>query len=146
MKKIMFLIAIFAVVCVLGGCSENESNKTTENSQQESSTSEKVSGQTSTSESTTVHIPTEKGEAVKIVGQVAANSLVDGNTLWVQVLNENSRTIIYHCKMKDEYISEAEKLNILDVVKIRGSFLSKMDLEREDTAILVTLYDCEIIK
>ena len=142
----MFLIAIFAVVCVLGGCSENESNKATENSQQESSTSEKVSGQTSTSESTTVHIPTEKGEAVKIVGQVAANSLVDGNTLWVQVLNENSRTIIYHCKMKDEYISEAEKLNILDVVKIRGSFLSKMDLEREDTAILVTLYDCEIIK
>ena len=142
----MFLIAIFAVVCVLGGCSENESNKTAKNSQQESSTSENVSGQTSTSESTTVRIPTEKGEAVKIVGQVAANSLVDGNTLWVQVLNENSRTIIYHCKMKDEYISEAEKLNILDVVKIRGSFLSKMDLEREDTAILVTLYDCEIIK
>ncbi len=33
-----------------------------------------------------------------------------------------------------------------DVAKISGSFLSMTDLEQENTAIIVNLYDCEIIE
>jgi len=92
----------------------------------------------------------KQGDEVSIVGQVAAYSLENGNTLWVQVLRQGERTVVYHCQMKEEYIADAEALNIMETAKVTGKFLNLVDmanepevsLEAENIAIIVTLYDC----
>ena len=87
----------------------------------------------------------EIGDEVSIVGQKANSTLVNDKEIWVQVVKANERTVVYHCQLKDEYLSDGEALKMLDVVKVKGSFMSFMDLEQENTAIIVTLYDCEIL-
>lgn len=94
----------------------------------------------------------KQGDEVSIVGQTAASTLENGNTLIVQVLRNGDRTVVYHCRMKDEFIAEAEGYKPLDVAKVTGKFLSLTDmagepgveLPKENIAILVTLYDCEL--
>lgn len=94
----------------------------------------------------------KQGDEVSIVGQTAASTLENGNTLIVQVLRNGDRTVVYHCQMKDEFIAEAEGYKPLDVAKVTGKFLSLTDmagepgveLPKENIAILVTLYDCEL--
>lgn len=86
----------------------------------------------------------KQGDEVSIVGQVAGSKLVNGHILWVQVKQSDDTFVIYHCQLKDEYIEKGENLKTLDVVKVKGIFLSLMDLEMENTAPVITLYDCEI--
>ena len=94
----------------------------------------------------------KQGDEVSIVGQTAASTLENGNTLIVQVLRSGDRTVVYHCQMKDEFIAEAEGYKLMDVAKVTGKFLSLTDmadepgveLPKENIAILVTLYDCEL--
>lgn len=95
----------------------------------------------------------KQGDEVSIIGQKANSTLVNDKTIWVQVLRDGERTIIYYCQMKDEYIEEAGALKMLDVVKVKGNFLNVVDLvdepenplPSENTAIIVNLYDCELI-
>lgn len=95
----------------------------------------------------------KQGDEVSIVGQKANSTLVNDKTIWVQVLRDGERAIIYYCQMKDEYIEEAGALKMLDVVKIKGNFLNVVDmagepensLPSENTAIIVNLYDCELV-
>lgn len=87
----------------------------------------------------------KQGDVVSIIGQKANSTLVNGNTIWVQVQREDKSFVIYHCQLKDEYTDEAESIQMLAVVKIKGLFLSFMDMEMENTSPLVTLYDCELI-
>ena len=60
--------------------------------------------------------------------------------------------MVYHCQLKDEFLEQGENLKMLDVVKVKGCFLSVSDMAgetetatTENTAIIVTLYDCEIL-
>ncbi len=92
------------------------------------------------------------GDEVSIVGQKANGTLVNENTIWVQVVKEGERTVVYHCQLKDEFLEQGENLKMLDVVKVKGCFLSVSDMAgetetatTENTAIIVTLYDCEIL-
>ena len=92
------------------------------------------------------------GDEVSIVGQKANGTLVNENTIWVQVVKEGERTVVYHCQLKDEFLEQGENLKMLDVVKVKGCFLSVSDMAgetetatTEDTAIIVTLYGCEIL-
>ena len=87
----------------------------------------------------------KQGDSVSIIGQKANSTLVNGNTIWVQVQQEDKSFVIYHCQLKDEYIDKAESIQMLTAVKIKGLFLSFMDMEMENTSPLVTLYDCELI-
>lgn len=87
----------------------------------------------------------KQGDVVSIIGQKANSTLVNGNTIWVQVQREDKSFVIYHCQLKDECTDEAESIQMLAVVKIKGLFLSFMDMEMENTSPLVTLYDCELI-
>lgn len=87
----------------------------------------------------------KQGDAVSIIGQKANSTLVNGNTIWVQVQQEDKSFVIYHCQLKDEYLDKAESIQMLTVVKIKGLFLSFMDMEMENTSPVVTLYDCELI-
>lgn len=94
----------------------------------------------------------KQGDEISIVGQTAASTLENGNTLIVQVLRNGDRTVVYHCQMKDEFIAEAEGYKLLDVAKVTGKFSSLTDmagepgveLPKENIAILVTMYDCEL--
>ena len=92
------------------------------------------------------------GDEVSIVGQKANGTFVNENTIWVQVVKEGERTVVYHCQLKDEFLEQGENLKMLDVVKVKGCFLSVSDMAgetetatTENTAIIVTLYDCEIL-
>lgn len=85
-------------------------------------------------------------EQISIVGQVASTVADDDSTLSVQVQDENGRWIIYHCDMKDEYLDEAKEFKMSDVAKVKGYLLSEMDLEQENTAVIVNLYDCELVE
>ena len=87
----------------------------------------------------------KQGDSVSIIGQKANSTLVNGNTIWVQVQQEDKSFVIYHCQLKDEYTDKAESIQMLTVVKIKGLFLSFMDMQAENTSPLVTLYDCELI-
>ena len=87
----------------------------------------------------------KQGDEVSIIGQKANATLVNGNTIWVQVQQEDKSFVIYHCQLKDEYLDKAESIQMLTVVKIKGLFLSLVDVEMENTSPVVTLYDCEMI-
>lgn len=87
----------------------------------------------------------KQGDSVYIIGQKANATLVNGNTIWVQVQKEDKSTVIYHCQLKDEYLEKAESIPILNVVNVKGMFLSLLDMKMENTAPLVTLYDCELV-
>ena len=122
MKKIIVALLVLAMMVMVVGC-----NTTDTPSNDEVDLSE-----------------CEKGDTISIVGQVAGSVLINGDTLWVQVQQEDDSFVIYHCQMKSEFIEAAESLKTLDVVKVKGLFLSYVDLEQENTSPIVTLYDCEI--
>lgn len=85
-------------------------------------------------------------EQVSIVGQVASTVGDDDSTLSIQVQNEDGRWVIYHCEMKDEFLDEAKEFKLSDVAKVNGFLLNEIDSEQENTAIIVNLYDCEIVE
>ena len=88
----------------------------------------------------------KQGDEVSIVGQVAASGLVGDDMIWVQAQQSDGSFIIYHCQLKSEFISSGAQLQLLDVVKVKGLFLSKSEFEQANTSTLVTLYDCEFTK
>lgn len=119
MKK-LFAILITVVMCfAFASCSSNNQ----ESSENTDSTEEQVS----------------------IVGQVAS-TVGDDSTLSIQVQNEDGRWVIYHCEMKDEFLDEAKEFKLSDVAKVNGFLLNEIDSEQENTAIIVNLYDCEIVE
>lgn len=88
----------------------------------------------------------QSGDDVSIIGQRANSTLVNGNTIWVQVQQSDGTFVIYHCQLKDDFLDDAEDLKLGAVVKVEGLFLSLMESEQDNTSPLVTLYDCEIIE
>ena len=85
-------------------------------------------------------------DEVTIVGQKANSTLVNNDTIWVQVQLEDATFVIYHCHLKDEYLETASGMEMLQSVKVKGKFLSLIDLDAENTSPIVNLYDCELIK
>ena len=85
-------------------------------------------------------------DEVMIVGQKANSTLVNNDTIWVQVQLEDGTFVIYHCHLKEEYLETASEMKMLQAVKVKGKFLSLIDLEAENTSPIVNLYDCELIK
>lgn len=85
-------------------------------------------------------------DEVTIVGQKANDTLVNNDTIWVQVQLEDGTFVIYHCHLKDEYLETAGEMEILQAVKVKGKFLSLIDLNAENTSPIVNLYDCELLK
>ena len=85
-------------------------------------------------------------EQISIVGQVASTVRDDDSTLSVQVQNEDGRWVIYHCEMTDEFLDEAKEFKLADIAKIKGYLLNETNLGQENTAIIVNLYDCEIVE
>lgn len=137
MKKIIMVLLVLAMIMVTGcGTAETPAGDT-----ETPSTTE--SGANTESEGINLS-ECKQGDVISIVGQVAGSVLINGNTLWVQVQQDDGTFVIYHCQMKQEFIESAESLEMLDVVKIEGLFLSYVDMEMENTSPLVTLYDCEI--
>ena len=155
MKKLICITLAITCLMSLAACGTKEEQKTetavpVSDVQEEQNTDTKVESTENREEVSLSEL--KQGDEVSIVGQTAASSLENGDTLWVQVLRQGERTIVYHCQMKDEYIEQAEKLNILDVTKVKGNFLNLIDmanepdvsLSPENIAIIVTLYDCEL--
>lgn len=85
-------------------------------------------------------------DEVTIVGQKANSTLVNNDTIWVQVQIEDATFVIYHCQLKDEYLETAGGMGLSQVVKVKGKFLSLIDVEAENTSPIVNLYDCELLK
>ncbi len=134
MKKLIALLLTMGVCFSFAACS-SDSGKTSETPSESSSVSEE-------SESNEY----EQGDEISVTGQVAV-ALKEGDTkLSVQVQGDNDRWIIYHCEMKEEFVGKASEFKLTDVAKIKGSFLSIIDSEQENTAIIINLYDCEIVK
>ena len=89
-------------------------------------------------ESSTLFSDLNAGDEVSIVGQKANGTLVNENTIWVQVVKEGERTVVYHCQLKDEFLEQGENR--------RRCFAGETETATtENTAIIVTLYDCEIL-
>lgn len=151
MKKWFSLVLAIFVVLGLCACGSTPSSNTTE--QATEPTTEQTSPQTQVENESEVPDETEiplldlkQGDEVSVVGQKANSTLVNENTIWVQVQQKDGSFIIYHCQMKDEYVSAAGELKMLSVVKLKGLFLSYTDMKMENTSPLVTLYDCELIE
>ena len=138
MKKLSVILVLLELCFSMAACSSNSSEPSASPSEipseSEQSSTESESNQL------------ESGDNVSIVGQVAVTIRDDGDTISVQVQREDGRWVIYRCQLKDEFIEEAKEFRMSDVAKISGSFLSMTDLEQENTAIIVNLYDCEIIE
>lgn len=139
MKKLTALImALLALSMILAGCG---SEKQTESNKGEAQVSEK----TQSSQTSSMNIKDLKqGDEISIVGQVASSSLVNGDTLWVQVKQSDDSFVVYHCQLKSDYIDKAAVLKLGSIAKIKGFFMSFSEFEQENTAELVQLYDCEL--
>ncbi len=138
MKKLFAIILALLIMGVcLTGCGNNQSSM-------EPLKEESVEESAQDSESNLKDL--NQGDLVTIVGQVAGTTLVNGDTLWVQVKQSNGSFVVYHCQLKHEFIKKAETLDILSIVKVKGSFLSFSEFEQENTADIATLYDCEIVE
>lgn len=85
-------------------------------------------------------------EIVSITGQKANATLVNNNTIWVQVQQPDKSFIMYHCQLADEFLKECSDIPMGTVVKCEGKFSNLMDLQQENTSPVVTLYECKIIK
>lgn len=129
MKKWLSLVLATLMVLTLCACSSTPSSKP----DQTQSTQKEISD-------------LKQGDEVSFVGQKANSTLVNENTMWVQVPQNDGTFIVYHCQMKDEYLTVANELKMADTVKVKGLFLSYVDLKQENTSPLVTLYDCELIE
>ncbi len=144
MKKIISMIMVLTMcltMCLtMAACSSTPNEPSMSNPPENNLVeSEQPSSESESTELTS-------GDNVSIVGQVAVTIRDDGDTISVQVQREDGRWVIYHCQLKDEFIDRAKDFKMTDVAKISGSFLSMTDMEQENTAIIVTLYDCEIIE
>ena len=131
MKKLLCALLSILLVLFMAAC---EGGATESKKEEEETTQKNVSLE-----------DLRQGDVVSIIGQKANTTLVNGNTIWVQVQQEDKSFVIYHCQLKDEYLDKAESIQMLTVVKIKGLFLSLVDMEMENTSPIVTLYDCEMI-
>lgn len=148
MKKLFAIMLGLVMVFGLVGCSATPNGELSDNLSQSvvddlSDATDEVTEDTSSDVEINI-AELKQGDEVSIVGQVAGSTLVNGNTLWVQVKQRDGDFVLYHCQLKDEYIEQGENFKTLDVAKVKGSFLSLMDLEMENTMPVVTLYDCEL--
>lgn len=143
MKKIL---GLFMVLLFLAGCSA-ETPQSTESLSSSDVLESSVEPEESEEEQMPIDIQQLKsGDDVSIVGQRANSTLVNENTIWVQVQQPDKTFIIYHCQLKDEFIDKVEDLKLGTVVKVKGQFLSLTEFEQENTSPLITLYDCEIVE
>lgn len=137
-KLIAVIVALLAMSLLFTGCG---GEKKTESDKSETETSETVqSSQTSSANLKDL----KQGDEVSVVGQVASSSLVNGDTLWVQVKQSDDSFVVYHCQLKSDYIGKAAELKLGSIAKIKGLFMSFSEFEQENTADLAQLYDCEL--
>ena len=128
--SLMVVVLMFAVV----GCSSSEQTDKADTTQSETV-------------SENIDIKSLKADdEVTIVGQKANGTLVNNDTIWVQVQLEDGTFVIYHCHLKDEYLETAGEMKMLQVVKVKGKFLSLIDTDAENASPIVNLYDCELLK
>ena len=155
MKKWLSLVLAIFVVLGLCACGSTPSSNTTKQATEPTiePTTEQTSPQTQVENESEVPdeietslLDLKQGDEVSVVGQKANSTLVNENTIWVQVQQGDGSFIVYHCQMKDEYVSAAGELKMLSVVKLKGLFLSYSDMKMENTSPLVTLYGCELIE
>ncbi len=124
MKKLLSILLVLSMCFALASCS-----------------SEKQEAPKETTENTT-----SAEEQISVVGQVASTIGDDDKILSIQIQNEEGRWVIYHCTMLDEFVDEAKEYKLTDIAKVKGYLLNEMDSGQENTAILVYLYDCEIVE
>lgn len=134
MKKYIICGLMLSIVFGLVGCGENGTSEESTPSVVPSSVSSSVSLDS-----------LKQGDKVSITGQVASGGLVNGDTLWVQVQQNDGSFVIYHCQLKEEFIEKASDLKMLKVVSVKGLFASRFEVNQSNTSPLVTLYDCEIL-
>lgn len=138
MKKLSIVLTLLALCLSLVACSSNSDESATPPS------GSSIESEQSSNESESNQL--KSGDNVSIVGQVAVAIRDDGDTISVQVQREDGRWVIYHCQLKADFIEKAKEFKMSDVAKINGSFLSMTDLEQENSAIIMNLYDCEIVE
>lgn len=140
MRKIIALVlALFTISLLFVGCGGEKQSKN-ENGSTESTTD---ASSTQTKETNLKDL--KQGDEVSIVGQVASSSLVNGDTLWVQVKQNDGSFIVYHCQLKSEYVDKVEAPKLGSVAKVKGLFMSFSEFDQENTANLVQLCDCELV-
>ncbi len=147
MKKCLSVFLSFVLILSLCACGSTSQDTGNEN-EQGASTQEPDKSTPNTendNDSDIALTDLKQGDEVSIIGQKANATLVNENTIWLQVQQKDGTFIIYHCQLKDEYLSAAGELKMLDIVKVRGCFFSYTDMQQENTSPLVTLYDCELI-
>ena len=151
MKKLFAIMLGLVMVFGLVGCSATPNGELSDNISQSvvddlSDTTDEVTESTEdTSSDVEINIAELKqGDEVSIVGQVIGSGLEDGEPLWVKVQRQDGDHILYYCYMKQEFMDAASKLESLNVVKVKGLFLSYYDVNRDNLASAVTLYDCEL--
>ena len=147
MKKLISLV--LAIIMVLSLCACGSTSQSTGIENEQGASVQEYDNSTPTSENDNDSdidlTDLKQGDEVSVIGQKANSTLVNENTIWLQVQQEDGTFIIYHCQLKDEYLSAAGELKMLDIVEVRGYFLSYTDMQQENTSPLVTLYDCELI-
>lgn len=147
MKKLISLV--LAIIMVLSLCACGSTSQSTGIENEQGASVQEYDNSTPTSENDNDSdidlTDLKQGDEVSVIGQKANSTLVNENTIWLQVQQEDGTFIIYHCQLKDEYLSAAVELKMLDIVKVRGCFFSYTDMQQENTSPLVTLYDCELI-
>ena len=133
-KKFICSLAVVVLMFTVVGCgSSQQTDKADTN--QSNTVSEKIDIKS-----------LKADDEVTIVGQKANSTLVNNNTIWVQVQLEDATFVIYHCQLKDEYLETAGEMKMLQAVKVKGKFLSLIDSDAENTSPIVNLYDCELLK
>lgn len=141
MRKFSILLLVFVLMVTICSCGSPSNVEQDDLEKSESVEPEEIS-----------FSQCEIGDEISVTGQKANATLVNENTIWVQVTKQGERTVVYHCQLKPEFLEQGEVLSMLDVVSIKGCFMSVNDmagltenLTPENTAIIVTLYDCEIV-
>ena len=144
MKKLVSLV--LAIIMALSLCACGSTSQSTGSENEQGVSVQEYDNSTPTSENDNDSdidlTDLKQGDEVSVIGQKANSTLVNENTIWLQVQQKDGTFIIYHCQLKDEYLSAAGKLKMLDIVKVRGCFFSYTDMQQENTSPLVTPYDC----
>lgn len=149
MKRMICVFSLVAMLFSLTACGDGEQSGGNVASDVASLSSQADSTTTSSKTETNNEIDPKslkQGDEVSIVGQVASvpiEGVID--SVDVQTQRQDGRWCIYKCTFKPEFDEQVKNLKSLDIAKVKGLFLSVTDMEMENTAILVTLYDCELL-
>lgn len=151
MKKLCAVLMVLVMCASLMACSPSDGESDPSGSVTESS----VQPSESETDDTSVSEPEEPesisfaelkaDDSVSFTGQVVSSMRDGEDTICVQI-QQNGRWISCYCQLQPEFIEKAAELEAADIVSVKGLFSNMIDMEQENTAVLVYLYDCEISK